>query len=109
MSFIQPPVANLRRRAAIVNRYTSGQITAVTGIGSGGRYGPTPEVAGDVTFEEKPGHFVPANGTNVGFTLLGEERTLCLSSSGGGLFGRLMTRKSHGTLLTLGAIYPTGC
>jgi len=42
---------------------------------------------------------VPASGTAVGFTSKGGKHTLGLSSSGGGLFGRPMTRKSYGALL----------
>ena len=33
------------------------------------------------------------------------ERTLWLSSSGGGLFGRPMTRKSYGALLNFGELF----
>ena len=47
----------------------------------------------------KDGYLVPPPGTNVEFTLMGGERSLRLSSSGGGLFGRLMTRESYGALL----------
>jgi hypothetical protein len=55
---------------------------------------------------------VPAAGTNVGFTPKEEERSLCLSSSGGGLFGRPTTRKSYGALLNFGELFsplPTAC
>ncbi len=38
-------------------------------------------------------------GTMVGFTLGPQKSTLCLSSSGGGLFGRPMTRKGRGRFL----------
>ncbi len=63
---------------------------------------PLPEVARDVMFGEMHSHFVPAAGTNVEFTSQGPESSLAMSSSGGGLFGRPMTRKSHGALLILG-------
>jgi len=67
---------------------------------------PLPEVAGDVMFGEMHSHFVPAAGTNVEFTSQGPERSLAMSSSGGGLFGRPMTRKSHGALLNFWATLP---
>jgi hypothetical protein len=41
-----------------------------------------------------PVTIVPSIATNVEFTSVAAKRTLQLSSSGGGLFGRLMTRKS---------------
>ena len=44
---------------------------------------------------------MPCVGTNVEFTLTTPEHTLPMSSSGGELFGRLMTRKSHETLFIL--------
>jgi hypothetical protein len=66
---------------------------------------PLPEVAGDLMFGEMHSHFVPAAGTNVEFTSQGPERTLASSSSGGGLFGRPMTRKGHGALLNLGLAF----
>jgi hypothetical protein len=47
----------------------------------------------------KDSHFVPATGTNVGFTSKWGKNILWLSSSGGGLFGRLTTRKSCEALL----------
>ncbi len=43
--------------------------------------------------------FVPTGGTSVGFTSEETEHTLWSSSSGGGLFGRSVTRKSYGALL----------
>jgi hypothetical protein len=48
------------------------------------------------------GHFVPEGGTNVGFTAETDESSLCSSSSGGGLFGRPMTREGQGALLNFG-------
>jgi hypothetical protein len=51
------------------------------------------------------GRLVPAIGTNVEFTSKRGEHNLRLSSSGGGLFGRLMTRKSCGTLLNFGGAF----
>lgn len=41
-------------------------------------------------------------GTNVGFTAETDESSLCSSSSGGGLFGRPMTREGQGALLNFG-------
>jgi hypothetical protein len=68
---------------------------------------PLLQVAGDVMFAGMRGHFVPAVGTIVEFTSRAAKRTLGSSSSGGGLFGRPMTRKSHGTLLNFGTICRT--
>src|SRR5579863_1046889 len=42
---------------------------------------------------------VPVAGTKVGFTVSRENHTLSMSSSGGGLFGRPVTRKSSGRFL----------
>jgi hypothetical protein len=50
-------------------------------------------------FGEMHSHFVPAGGTIVEFTSQASKPILASSSSGGGLFGRPMTRKSHGALL----------
>ena len=47
---------------------------------------------------------MPCVGTNVEFTLTTPEHTLPMSSSGGELFGRLMTRKSHETLFICGGL-----
>jgi hypothetical protein len=49
-------------------------------------------------------------GTNVGFTAKRRKSTLCLSSSGGGLFGRPVTREGLGRFLILGAFFrhPSG-
>jgi hypothetical protein len=38
-------------------------------------------------------------GTNVGFTVQPVKSTLCVSSSGGGLFGRPAIREGQGALL----------
>jgi len=54
---------------------------------------------------ELHGYLVPVSGTNVGFTSGGVNVTLSLSSSGGGLFGRPMTRKSLGRFL-FGEMFP---
>jgi hypothetical protein len=43
-------------------------------------------------------------GTNVGFTAETDESSLCSSSSGGGLFGRPMTREGQGALLNFWAL-----
>ena len=50
-------------------------------------------------FAEMRSHFVPAVGTIVEFTSRAAKHSLGSSSSGGGLFGRPVTRKRHGTLL----------
>jgi hypothetical protein len=55
----------------------------------------------------KDSHFVPATGTNVGFTSKRRKNILSLSSSGGGLFGRLTTRKSCEALLIFGEFFST--
>jgi hypothetical protein len=42
-------------------------------------------------------------GTKVRFTAVGLKSILCSSSSGGGLFGRPVTREGQGTLLNFGS------
>ena len=49
--------------------------------------------------------FVPVISTKVGFTLLVSNCSLCSSSSGGGLFGRLWIRKEPGALLIWGLFF----
>ena len=45
------------------------------------------------------GHLVPCGGTIVACTTPRRNRILCLSSSGGGLFGRPTTQRESGALL----------
>jgi len=51
---------------------------------------------------------VPSAGTKGGFTVIAQGRSLDVSSSGGGLFGRPATRKSPGRFLFAGGLLNLG-
>src|ERR1700721_48026 len=99
MSFIQPPVANLRTPLAIVNRYTLQADYGSNRDKPVRRYGSTDEKYAKIAIScPQPAPMWDLHGKE-------GERTLWLSSSGGGLFGRPMTRKSYGALLNFWELF----